>query len=58
MDTTGAFPRLETERLLLRMLTRDDVDAMLPHFTHEEVTRYADYEPARSAEDVAGIVDW
>ena len=58
MAATGSFPQLETERLVLRVLTRDDVDAMLPHCSSDEVARYGDYEPARSVEDVAGIVDW
>jgi ribosomal-protein-alanine N-acetyltransferase len=58
METTGAFPQLETERLVLRMLTRDDAETIFPHFSTDEVARYIDYEPAKSVEDVEGIIDW
>ena len=58
MDTAGAFPQLETERLVLRMLIRDDVDTIFPHFSSDEVARYIDFEPARNVEDMTGIINW
>ena len=34
------FPRLETERLILRELSLDDKDAIFRNFSDEEVTKY------------------
>ncbi len=51
------LPRLETERLILRQLTRDDTDALFRHFSDDVVTRFMDIDslndPAEAAEIVA-----
>ena len=52
------FPRLETDRLILRELTLDDADIIFPHFANKEVSRYIDFKPADSIEDVIDIVNW
>jgi len=56
-DKTG-FPQLETERLLLRMLTYDDIDTIFPVFSSEEVLRYITAHPVKNADDVKGLIDW
>lgn len=58
MNHNLEFPRLETERLILRMLTYDDIETVLPHFSNEELARYVDTYPAKTIEDVKGIIDW
>ena len=50
MRLAPTYP-LETERLLLRPLTTDDVDAVHAYQSLEEVCEYLPYEP-RSREDV------
>jgi len=39
------FPTLETERLLLRQLTREDTDFVFQHFSDSAVTQYLMDEP-------------
>ncbi|UCH42776.1 MAG: GNAT family N-acetyltransferase [Dehalococcoidales bacterium] len=58
MGETKEFPRLETDRLILRELTLDDADVIFPHFANEEVARYIDAKPAASIKDVTDIVNW
>ena len=43
--------RLETERLVLRLFTRDDVQAMFKMNSDPDVIRYAEPEPARDLDD-------
>lgn len=58
MSGTKAFPRLDTDRLVLRELALDDVEVIFPHFANEEVVRYEDSEPATNVKDVTDIIDW
>ena len=58
MNDTTEFPRLETDRLILRMLTHDDIDIAFPHFSNPEVTRYQDEHPVTSVDGVKEIIDW
>ena len=48
------FPEIETERLLLREILPEDVDAIFRIFSSEDVTRYCDLvtytDPAQAAE--------
>ena len=43
--------RLETERLVLRLFTRDDVQAMYKMSSDPDVIRYAESEPAKDLDD-------
>ena len=43
--------RLETERLVLRLFTRDDVQAMYEMSSDPDVIRYAEPEPAKDLDD-------
>ncbi|SFC40857.1 Protein N-acetyltransferase, RimJ/RimL family [Nocardioides terrae] len=51
MHLSPSYP-IETERLLLRPLSPDDVDAAHAYMSRPEVTAYTPYEP-RSREEVA-----
>lgn len=58
MNEARGFPRLDTERLVLRELTLDDADVVFPHFADEEVVRYEDAKPAANIKDVIEIIEW
>ena len=48
----------ETERLILRNYTMDDVPAVHEYFSNEEVSKYEDFWP-QTVEDVAeGLFEW
>jgi ribosomal-protein-alanine N-acetyltransferase len=49
------FPRLETERLILRELTLDDAEDAFQNFSDEEVTKYL-MEPYTSLEQAEKII--
>jgi len=50
------FPRLETERLILRNVTLDDCEAVRSHFAEDEVTKYLDIESVTSADQAEAII--
>ena len=58
MNNAIEFPQLETDRLLLRMMTHDDINAVFTHFSNEEIARYQDEHPAKSTDEVREIIDW
>lgn len=49
--------RLETERLVLRRLSPEDVDELAPYFADPEVVRFLGANP-RTREEVATSVEW
>ena len=50
--------KLETERLILRNYTTDDISAVHEYFSNEEVARYEDFEPMTVAEVEEEISTW
>lgn len=56
-DPFAAFPRLETERLLLRQVTPDDAEAIFRVFSDAEVTRYYDLAPIVSQDEARAIIE-
>ena len=58
MNNAIKFPELETDRLLLRMLTGDDIPAVFTHFSNEEVARYQDAHPTKNTDEAREIIDW
>lgn len=52
-----ALPVLETERLLLRPLAKDDGPAVFAYSSDPEVARYTSWEPAQSLEEAQAWVD-
>ena len=50
--------RFETERLILRNYTMDDVPAVHEYFSDEEVSRYEDFWPQTVEEVTEGLSEW
>ncbi len=46
------FPVIETERLTLREITKEDAEPFFNLRTHPDVTKYADRFPPKSMEDI------
>jgi len=58
MNNTNKFPQLETDRLILRELTYEDIPVVFTHFSNEEIARYQDALPAKNTEEAKEIIDW
>ncbi|WP_186576996.1 GNAT family N-acetyltransferase [Aquibacillus kalidii] len=52
------FPNLETNRLVLREITRDDTEGIFRCFSNGDVTRYYGQETLDSMEQAESIVDF
>ena len=50
--------RFETDRLILRNYTMDDVPAVHEYFSNEEVSRYEDFWPQTMEEVAEGLDEW
>lgn len=57
-EVFAELPTLETERLLLRKVIRDDVADMYHYGSQEEVARYVTWERHRTPADTEGFVDF
>jgi len=55
---TDPFPVLETERLTLRKVTKDDVNSILKYLSNEEVMKYYGLEPFKSINDALDEIAW
>jgi len=58
MTETTKFPRLETERLILRELTDEDIYVMFPHYSDEEVCEYIDTYPVKDPQEILEVINW
>jgi [ribosomal protein S5]-alanine N-acetyltransferase len=45
------FPTLETDRLILREITKEDTDAIFSSFSNDKVTRYYGQDTMKSIEE-------
>jgi len=50
------FPELSTERLVLRQITLDDMEAVYRHFADDEVTRFLDITSLENLEQAEKII--
>lgn len=50
-DRFGSFPRLETERLVLREVTQDDAEWYLNHFSTDEIVYGQGYPPPKGIKE-------
>lgn len=50
------FPRLETERTLLRKITLDDVQEMFEYCSDEDVAKYTTWHAHQKIEDTIGFI--
>ncbi|MCM3766970.1 GNAT family N-acetyltransferase [Neobacillus niacini] len=57
-NKTCVYPELETERLQLRILTLDDAEKVMAHFSDPAVTRFMDIEPCKDLKDVEEIIQY
>ncbi|KAB8133681.1 GNAT family N-acetyltransferase [Gracilibacillus oryzae] len=55
MDT---FPVLETKRLVLRKVTKEDANSILNYLSDEEVMKYYGLEPFKSIDDALDEIAW
>ena len=53
----GEFPRLETDRLVLRELTSADAHDLFQIFSNSEVTRYYDLDTFTQMQQAAELID-
>ncbi len=52
------FPELETNRLVLRNITKDDANSILKYLSDEEVMKYYGLEPFQTIEDAWSEISW
>jgi len=52
------FPSLATERLLLREMTPEDVNALLIHFGNAEVVKFINMQPIKTIEQANEWLKW
>ncbi|PAD68674.1 GNAT family N-acetyltransferase [Bacillus sp. 7586-K] len=52
------FPTLETDRLILREMTKEDAEGIFTCFSNEDVTRYYGQETLEKIEQAEKIVDF
>ncbi|TKC15516.1 GNAT family N-acetyltransferase [Robertmurraya kyonggiensis] len=52
------FPILETNRLVLRKVTKDDAEDILKYLSDEEVMKYYGLDPFETIEDVMDEISW
>lgn len=50
-DKIIEVPKLETERLILRSMSLDDIDFLLRHFSDDDINRYSSYEGLKNQEE-------
>ncbi|MGM7684752.1 GNAT family N-acetyltransferase [Cytobacillus sp. Hm23] len=54
----GNLPTLETERLILRKITLDDVEHIYSYGSNEEVAKYVTWDAHKSLSDTKAFVDF
>jgi [ribosomal protein S5]-alanine N-acetyltransferase len=55
---TDTFPVLETKRLVLRKITKEDAKSILTYLSDEEVMKYYGLEPFKSINDALDEISW
>ncbi|MDO6448413.1 GNAT family protein [Oceanobacillus profundus] len=57
-DTYSDLPKIETERLILRKITKPDVPDMYAYCSDPEVTRFVTWNPHQSLADTEAFVEF
>lgn len=52
------LPTIETERLILRKITEDDVESIFEYGSNEEVARYVTWDTHQTLDDTKAFVDF
>ncbi|SDN71687.1 GNAT family N-acetyltransferase [Bacillus sp. OK048] len=55
---TDTFPVIETERLVLRKVTKEDANSILNYLSDVEVMKYYGLEPFKSINDALDEISW
>lgn len=58
MNKPILFPAIETERLVLREVTKNDAESLLAYLSDQQVTRHMGLDPFVSAEDALDEIEW
>lgn len=58
MVEVSAFPILETNRLILRQVTKDDATSLLKYLSDKDVMKYVGLEPFKSVDDALDEIAW
>jgi [ribosomal protein S5]-alanine N-acetyltransferase len=58
MTLVEEYPTLETDRTILRILTKDDAMEVLKHFSDPVVTRFMDIEPCKYLKEAEEIIQY
>jgi len=58
MKIIKEYPRLETERTVLRILTKENAMEVFMHFSDPVVTRFMDIEPCKDIKDAEEIIHY
>lgn len=58
MIEVEAFPVLETERLILRQVTKNDANSLLTYLSDIDVMKYVGLEPFKSIDDALDEISW
>ena len=58
MIEVDAFPVLETDRLILRQVTNDDVNSLLKYLSDIDVMKYYGLEPFKTIRDALDEISW
>lgn len=54
----NTFPILETKRLVLRKIIKDDANSILNYLSDEEVMKYYGLEPFKTINDALDEISW
>ena len=52
------FPKLETDRLILREITYDDVEDVFACFSNQEILRHYGQDPLQKIDQARGFIDF
>ncbi|MBY0098165.1 GNAT family N-acetyltransferase [Mesobacillus maritimus] len=58
MKIIKEYPTLETERTILRILTKEDAKEVFMHFSDPIVTRFMDIEPCKDLKEAEEIIHY
>ncbi|MFE8697374.1 GNAT family N-acetyltransferase [Cytobacillus sp. FJAT-53684] len=58
MIEVSAFPIIETDRLILRQVTKDDANSLLKYLSDKDVMKYVGLEPFKSIDDALDEISW
>jgi [ribosomal protein S5]-alanine N-acetyltransferase len=52
------YPEVETDRLVLKLLTLDHVEEVYHHFSDEQITEFMDIEPCKNLKEAEEIIQF